>query len=294
MNTSFCGGASTHDAADFTALHALYNLCFPALRTDPASLRHRLGIDTGSQVLSYAGPNGAPVGFAVVRADALLLLCVAPPHRNRGIGSALLREAETLLRPRGRAVLGHAPDTYIFPGVPMDRHTDAHAFFEKRGYRYSWTACDMALDLTAFAHQPSLDCHDPRLITRMRRNTPEDRAQAGRCSAQIENFGDFFARLPDVLLAAWDGAVVGGCGVSMEHCLYTEAWPDANTFGPLGVLEAYRNRGVGMRLCQDALDRLQAQGAKQAYIGYTWLEDWYGKLGAKRCMAYWMGEKSWI
>ena len=28
------------------------------------------------------------------------------------------------------------------------------------------------------------------------------------------------------------------------------------------MLEAYRNRGVGMRLCQDALDRLKAGGVK--------------------------------
>lgn len=276
--------------SDMAALHAVYNACFPSLRTDCATLRQRLGLDSGSRLLVRTTEDGTAAGFAVVRADALLLLCVAPEHQNRGIGSALLTEAEALLTPHGRAVLGHAPDTYIFPGVPMDSQTDAHAFFEKRGYHYSWTACDLLLDLTAYAHQPSLDCRDPRLRTRLR--TPKDCAAAGRCGAEIGGFGTFFAELPDMLLAEWDGAIIGGCGAHLARCLYTEALPDASTFGPLGVLEAYRGRGVGMRLCQDALDRLQAQGAKQVHIGYTWLEDWYGKLGAKRCMDYWMGEKT--
>lgn len=47
-----------------------------------------------------------------------------------------------------------------------------------------------------------------------------------------------------------------------------------------------------MRLCQDALDILKARGCPPVFIGYTWLEDWYGKLSAKRCNDYWMGEKT--
>lgn len=31
-----------------------------------------------------------------------------------------------------------------------------------------------------------------------------------------------------------------------------------------------------MRLCQDALDILKARGCPPVFIGYTWLEDWYG------------------
>ena len=164
----------------FGALHALYNMCFPALRTDCAALKKRLGIGKGSQVLIHYGAGGLPAGFAVVRRNALLLLCVQPECRNRGVGSALLKQAEALMRPYGRAVLGHAPDTYIFPGVPMGGDSDAHAFFEKRGYEYIWTACDMTLDLAAYAHRPELDCHDPALTLRMRPDTPEDQGKGRR------------------------------------------------------------------------------------------------------------------
>lgn len=276
--------------AELTALHKLYNDCFPTLRTDRESLANRLGIGSGSRVLTYPGEDGTPAGFAVVRGDALLLLCVRPAYRGRGIGSALLRQAEDLLRPHGHVVLGHAPDAYIFPGVPMT--TGAHRFFEKRGYKYIWTAYDMTLDLADYTHRPELDCSDPALTIRMRADTPEDRRRAGACSAQIGGFGDYFARLPDMLLAEWDEEIIGGTSVHVENCFLTESFPGVNTFGPLGVLEAYRNRGVGMRLCQDALDILKSRGCKSVFIGYTWLEDWYGKLGAKRCNDYWMGEKT--
>lgn len=283
---------TTPPEAELTALHQLYNDCFPTLRTDRESLAHRLGIGSGSCVLTYPGENGAPAGFAVIRQNALLLLCVRPERQGQGIGTALLKKAENEIRRHyDRIVLGHA-DTYLFPGVPMDKTTDAHAFFEKRGYAHLWTAFDMTLDLSQYTHRPELDCTDPALTIRMRLDTPEDRAKAGACSARIESFGDYFAWLPDMLLAEWNGEIIGGTSVHVENCFLTAAYPEANTFGPLGVLEEYQNRGVGMRLCQDALDILKARGCRSVFIGYTWLEDWYGKLGAKRCMDYWMGEKT--
>lgn len=78
----------------------------------------------------------------------------------------------------------------------------------------------------------------------MRADTPEDRRRAGACSAQIGGFGDYFARLPDMLLAEWDGEIIGGTSVHVENCFLTESFPGVNTFGPLGVLETYRDRGV--------------------------------------------------
>ena len=108
----------------------------------------------------------------------------------------------------------------------------------------------------------------------MRADTPEDRRRAGACSAQIGGFGDYFARLPDMLLAEWDGEIIGGTSVHVENCFLTESFPGVNAFGPLGVLEAYRDRGVDMRLCRDALDILKARGCPSVFISYTWLEDW--------------------
>ncbi len=36
---------------------------------------------------------------------------------------------------------------------------------------------------------------------------------------------------------------------------------------------------------------LKEIGCKQCHIGYTWIDWWYGKLGAVKYMNYWKGYK---
>lgn len=44
--------------------------------------------------------------------------------------------------------------------------------------------------------------------------------------------------------------------------------------------------------CQNAPgEELKNLGCDIAFIGYTYLEKWYGKLGYKTIVRYWMGEK---
>jgi hypothetical protein len=47
-----------------------------------------------------------------------------------------------------------------------------------------------------------------------------------------------------------------------------------------------------LKLCQDALLELKAAGYKICHIGYTYLDKWYGKLGAELYIYYWIGNKS--
>ena len=58
------------------------------LRTAPANIR-------------VAGPPGAPVGFCIVKDDEVYQLFVAANARGTGVASALLQDAEALLRGAG-------------------------------------------------------------------------------------------------------------------------------------------------------------------------------------------------
>ncbi len=49
--------------------------------------------------------------------------------------------------------------------------------------------------------------------------------------------------------------------------------------GPLGVAESMRENGVGLALAARVTELLHARGIETSYIGYTWLINWYGKLG---------------
>lgn len=42
-----------------------------------------------------------------------------------------------------------------------------------------------------------------------------------------------------------------------------------------------------MTLCRHAISSLKYRGCKTCFIGYTWLDKWYGKLGAVRYVDYW-------
>jgi len=49
--------------------------------------------------------------------------------------------------------------------------------------------------------------------------------------------------------------------------------------GPLGVAETMREKGIGLALAARVTELLQKCGVEKSYIGYTWLVDWYRKLG---------------
>ena len=49
--------------------------------------------------------------------------------------------------------------------------------------------------------------------------------------------------------------------------------------GPLGVAEPMRAQGIGLALAARVTEALCERGLTNSYIGWTWLVDWYGRLG---------------
>ena len=73
-----------------------------------------------------AGPEGAPVGFCMVKGEELYQLYVAPQARGTGIAAVLVADAETLLAKRGVKV------AWLACAVGNDR---AARFYEKCEWR---------------------------------------------------------------------------------------------------------------------------------------------------------------
>ncbi|OIN89040.1 hypothetical protein AUJ59_02610 [Candidatus Beckwithbacteria bacterium CG1_02_47_37] len=61
--------------------------------------------------------------------------------------------------------------------------------------------------------------------------------------------------------------------------------------GCLGVRENMRKKGVGLALAAYATEILQTRKVGNVFVGYTWLVDWYGKLGYKVWRQYKMSWK---
>jgi beta-N-acetylhexosaminidase len=58
--------------------------------------------------------------------------------------------------------------------------------------------------------------------------------------------------------------------------------------GVLGVAEPMRGQGIGLALAARVTELLRERGLRSSYIGWTWLVDWYGKLGYQIWQSYHM------
>jgi GNAT superfamily N-acetyltransferase len=107
-----------HDAHDDLLPKALADL-----RTYD-SFRERLL--AGIEDLRVAGPVGAPLGFAFLKADELYQLYVVPEARGLGVAAVLIADAERQLAARGHAI------AWLACAIGNDR---AARFYEKSGWR---------------------------------------------------------------------------------------------------------------------------------------------------------------
>ena len=269
----------------------IYNMTFPKLQTDEQTFTECLMLNRGSQVFEQR-IGGVLAGYSVVNDDGILLLCVDPSYRNQGIGTHLLHISEEHISKEFDTIqLGTSRNTYLLCGVPMDADCDSHEFFLRHGYTENWISCDMTLDLREYTRRPELDNNDNSILLRRRRDDKEEIEQTIKCADIIDGWGDYFKDASDVIVAEADGEIVGLVIVEPDSCMFPLSLKGAGTLACLGVIEAYRKHGVGMKLCQEALISLKESGCEICHIGYTWLDWWYGKLGAKKYISYWKGEK---
>lgn len=270
----------------------LYNRSFPNLQTDEETFSKRLMLKKGSLVFEHR-ENDNLAGFSVVNADGILLLCVDAKYRRCGIGTELLTISEKhISKSFSEICLGTSRNTYLLCGVPIDDGCDFHSFFLRYGYSEEWRSCDMIIDLNKYTRIVELDNNDDDIIIRRRRDDKDDFEKAVRCGEMISGWGEIYGSASDLIVADKGGDIIGGVIVDPATCLFTKSLLNTGSFGGLGVIEKYRNRGIGMKLCQEALGSLKADGLSKCYIGYTYLDWWYSKLGAIKYVNYWIGKKT--
>jgi predicted N-acetyltransferase YhbS len=279
------------------AMHRLYNQSFQRIRTSESCFRARLGLE-GEVNAVLEERQGALLGYGLIEKNCLKVLAVAPEESGRGLGSALLRAAEEQICRRmpqaDRVLLGSGAGGYLMPGVPMKPENDASAWFARRGYAPSWISMDMIIDLETM---PSIQMPQGVELRWRCEQNPEEVLRSAECAESVEKgWGDFYKKPGQRVLLAMEGRQIVGVNLVDQTLgvLYGESLPQAAGFGCLAVAEDHRDRGIGRALCLAAMEALKALGAEQCFIGYTYLENWYGKMGARKYMGYWMGEKRLI
>lgn len=257
-----------------------------------ASFTQRVLLDANFQPegLRIARSGDTPTGMALAIARQvplenappdfdrgyITLLSVLPEHRRKGIGSALLEEAEMYLRGRGCTsvwVSPYAPG-YFLPGLDRAAHAAALALFERRGYRCAYEPLAMTCPLGSLETPKWVESREREWASRFRivpfstelavpllefvkRVFPGDWVRVVREAASRILEGDAATRL-------YSAQTVQGEVVGFSHHL-------GNRFGPIGTEPKLRGLGLGQALMFRTLHAQREQGHAQAY--FLWSDD---------------------
>jgi GNAT superfamily N-acetyltransferase len=259
-------------------------------------------------VVGFLATQGPRIpGLLPVRAELMLIL-VTPAYQKQGIGRALLDRALAALKQRGveEVQLGDSGLTYFWPGVPTNL-PGAWPFFQACGWADSGRSFDLARKLYDYVTPPGI--YERLRLPGITIGT----ATQADVSAVLEFEARHFPRwLPyyqrvmdhngyaDVVVAKDPHhGIVGTSSVLHSHASWQRhdiPWrqllgENTGGIGPLGVAESMRENGIGLALAARVTELLQERGIKTSYIGYTWLLNWYGKLGYQLWRDYTMSWK---
>jgi GNAT superfamily N-acetyltransferase len=191
-------------------------------------------------------------GMAVTCGKHLRLMAVDRQRRRRGIGRALLRDAES----RGARVIAAEPGNYFTPGVVAADHSTL-AFFQSLGYGETARTQNLEAELPAGEGAGTPPRSDRR----------ED----------VLNFIEHHFG-PIWRFEASLGATI--FYVEHEGQIAGFSTHDANNrglgfFGPTGVAPQWRGRGFGRQLLLASLADLGSRGYRRAVIPWTEAIDFY-------------------
>ena len=263
----------------------------------------------GHEIVGFVGTQVPRIEGVHSPRGELMLIMVAPAYQKQGIGRALHAAALTALEQRGagNVQLGAGGLCYFWAGVPTNL-PGAWPFFEACGWRELERSFDLIRELGYYATPPGI-------YERIRYPTITivTAAQAD-VPAVLEFEGRHFPRwLPyyqhmmvhngyaDVVVAKdAQQRIVGTSSVMDPHAPWWRpnnmVWTQLlgeNTggVGPLGVAEDMREHGIGLALAARVTELLHEHGVEKSHVGYTWLVDWYGKLGYRVWREYRMSRR---
>nr|WP_245657876.1 GNAT family N-acetyltransferase [Herbidospora mongoliensis] len=199
------------------------------------------------------------------------LIAVDPAARRRGVGRALVAEAETWARSEGAKEMRFAgnPPCYAWPGIDV-RYTPALCLAESLGYERYQTACNMTVDL-------SQDFSD---------DLPVSDDREGVAGFVRENWNEAWA---------WEASQATGCyhaEVDGEIVGFAAWGTRPHWFGPMGTAPAARGRGVGRALLRRCLADMAATGLSHAEIAWVGPIPFYAKaVGARVERVFWLYRK---
>jgi len=260
--------------------------------------------ETNQGIIGFIASRYGNLNLVKPRASIFLLL-VESTEQKKGIGKQLLEIVvdELKLKNIYDIQLGAGAGSYFWPGVP-ENLPGAISFFQSCGWNFSETSVDLVADLEKFVIPKGIKHNKEILITH-----PKENDISKLLKFEKENFPNWYIYFQfsidkkdyENILIAQDqsGNIIGSAlihGPYKSKCKSEFKWKTllGNTmggFGVIGVHEKFRRQGIGMSIAIKASLLLKSRGVLNSYLGWTWLVDWYGKLGYEIWRSYKMSWK---
>ncbi|MEK3888708.1 GNAT family N-acetyltransferase [Bacillus sp. FSL K6-3431] len=227
------------------------------------------------------------------------VLLVDSEYRGKGIGSALLKKAETALKADGavKITLGSDPWHY-FPGLPSGFDKTIR-WFEKRGYKHNIQVYDL---ISHYEDEVESSMPDKEDIEFMMLKMDEKeafidfmhRTFPGRWEYEAIQYFKKGGTGREFVVLKSKGEILGFCRVNDIHSPFIAQnvyWsPLFNTplggLGPLGVDSSIRGKGYGLAIVEAGVHFLRNRGIHSIVIDWTVYIEFYGKLGYEPWQKY--------
>ncbi len=286
-------------AADEAPLLGVWNEAMWADPIEATTWRSRYLLDPNFEVaacpVAVEVATGEVVGFILGFSESSdkLLRQTTPPEawvvgfgvrvewRRRGIGAALMRTLEAHWRTVGVARIQYGPyvPSYVAPGVDVAAYPDAVQFLSAIGATVLSRPLSMKVSLTGYRPEPSVAVRQRELASGGITVRPVASTDIVLLLAFLEEqFPHWRADATAVLQALFAGDPRGVVMFVAEEngTILGYAQARGERFGPFGVDETYRGRGVGGVLLATTLQAMRANGFHCAW--FLWTSDRAAKL----------------
>jgi ribosomal protein S18 acetylase RimI-like enzyme len=248
------------------------------------------------------------IGFVATqiknKEGSIQLILVNKAHQRQGIGKKLLETAEQYLKNKKvrQIQLGAGGSSYFWPGVPKNL-PHATSFFKSNGWNFTESSFDLVQDLAKYTTPPYVFKRIEKEKLKFQNANNLSKKQILKFEKiNFPNWHNAFKEadssdilyvnnskneiLGTVVLTSESSAQQGQC----------RTWTrilgkDLGGFGALGIKKSEREKGIGLALAAHSTEVLKQRGIRNCLLGWTWLVDWYGKLGFKVWREYKMSWK---
>lgn len=280
-----------YDSAYTSEVLALWNT---TMRVDPLSRRSfiekmvldpnfypelcRICLD-GTEVVGFIWATKRKVSYGDKGLEPdrawIVGLCVKAACQNKGIGTRLLTEVETLfdtMQVKTITIGAYSP-SYLYPGVDENHYAPAVNFFNKNGYTNYAAAVSMKMDLLTYHFSEEYLALKKQVLNQYQIEKLSIDSYEALINFLHQNFGGGWARNVQNAIAKGeaDQSIIIIKDEKQQIVGYVQRGIEGqpSRFGPFGVSETLRGQKLGTVLFNEMMRDMQKSNIPMTYFLWT-------------------------